>query len=343
MNQDARTGMWKKALRAGLLCVPAMVLVACGGGGGGTTGAATAPAVAITTSNAQAVAAEASEVSTNTDAAAAGSLVTGVQVDGTNGSDTMLLVSAARKLLARPAASGSLATGAAVSQACTGGGSMTMDATVSGSGALAAGDSFQISANNCTESDGVTTMVMNGSIAITIVSGTYDLASATYPKSVTMRIVTTNFSVSSGGETEVFNGDLTIALTETSATSASVTLTAASLSNNIGSHTVTVTNYTLQVTESPVGVTTSITATVQTNNSRLGSGFVSYTITTLTPITVSSTGVVTAGSIKVTGANSSLVLTVTGPDTYSLQVDTNGDGSFESTSTVTRSELQALI
>lgn len=328
-----------------LLVIPALVLSACGGGGGGgTTTATTAPAVAITTANALAVAAEASEVSTNADAAAAGSsFVTGVQVSGGGGPNTMRLATAARKLVAKTPASGSMATGAAVSHACTSGGSVTMDATVSGSGTLTAGDSFRIVANSCTEPDGTTSIVMNGSITILILSGTFDPASTAYPKSVTMRIVTSNFSISGGGETEVFNGDLTIALTENSATSASVTLSATSLSNNIGTHTVTVTNYTMQIDETSTGTDMSITATVQTNNSRLGSTPVSYTITTLTRIVVNSAGVLTAGSIKVTGAASSLVLTVTGPDSYSLQVDTNGDGTFESTTTVTRADLEAQI
>lgn len=327
-----------------LLVIPALVLSACGGGGGGGgSTAATAPAVEITTSNAQAVAAEASEVSTNTDAAAASGFVTGVQISGGGGPDTMLLATAARKLVTKAPSSGAMATGVAVTEACTSGGTITVDATVSGSGIPTAGDSFRIAANNCTESDGTTSLVMNGSMTIAIVSGSYDPASTAYPKRVTMRIVTSNFSISGGGETEVFNGDLTIALTENSATSASVTLSATSLSNNIGSHTVTVTNYTMQVDETSTATVTSVAATVQTNNSRLGSSPVSYTITTITPISVNSSGVVTAGSIKVTGANSNLVLTVTGPDSYSLHVDTNGDGTFESTSTVSRADLEAQI
>ena len=86
-----------------------------------------------------------------------------------------------------------------------------------------------------------------------------------------------------------------------------------------------------------------LSATVQTNNSRLGASPVSYSISTPTAITVNSAGAITAGAIKVIGSNSSLLLTVTSSDSFSLQVDTNGDGSYESTSTVTRSQLQALI
>ena len=63
----------------------------------------------------------------------------------------------------------------------------------------------------------------------------------------------------------------------------------------------------------------------------------------ITPLAVSSTGAMTAGSIKVAGANSALQLTVTSSDTFSLQVDTNGDGTYDSTSTVTRSQLASQL
>lgn len=355
-NNHVGSWTWGRALRAGLLCVPALALVACGGGGGsptsstvsstsGGSGGTAVGAVVITTSNAQAVAAEALATSTNTDAAAAGSaLVTGVQVSGGSGPNPMLLAKAARSLVAKPGA-GPLATGVATTVACSAGGSMTTDATVSGRGAtLNAGDSFQFTATNCTERvDATTTLVMNGGMSITIVSGTYDPASIVYPKSTTMRIVSSNFSIRSGNESESFNGDLTMSLTENSATSASVTLSSTSLTSTIGTHTVTLTNYSVQETESSTGSTMAVSGTVQTNNTRLASTAVTYTFTTITPMAVSSSGAVTSGAIKVSGSGSALLLSVTSTDTFSLQVDTNGDGTYDSTSTVTRSQLDAQL
>lgn len=346
---------WSRALRAGLLCVPALVLVACGGGGGGggsaaatvaptTTGGSGSTGVVITSSNAQAVAAEALAASTNTDAAAAGSaFVTGVQVSGGSGPNPMLLSKAARSLVTKPG-TGPLAAGVATTQACTVSGSITSDVTTSGGSALTAGDSFQFTANNCTERiDATTTMVMNGSMTISIVSGSYDPAATTYPKSITMRIVSSNFSITSGSESETFNGDLTMSLTESSATSASVTLSSTSLTSTIGSHSVTLTNYSVKETETSTGSTLSVSGTVQTNNTRFASTAVTYTITTITPLAVSSTGSVTAGAIKVAGSGSALLLTVTSTDTFTLQVDSNGDGTYDSTSTVTRSQLAAQL
>jgi hypothetical protein len=340
-------------VRCALLVVP-MLLAACGGGGGGggggssgggsSGGGSTVAGVVITTANSQAVAAEAVEISTNTDAAAAGSMfVTGVQVAGSAGPNPMTLAGAARLLAEKAQGTATLATGVATTEACSAGGTITLDVNTSGSGVMTAGDSIQITANKCAESDGTSTIVMDGSMAINIISGSFDPASALYPKSVTMRMVTTNFSVTGGGESELFNGDLTMALTQQSASSGSVTLTANSLASTIGTHSVTVFNYSMSVSENASGSTMNLSATVQTNNSRLGASPVSYSISMPTPITVSSTGAITAGAIKVTGANSSLLLTVTSSDSFSLQVDTNGDGSYDSTSPVTRSQLQALI
>jgi hypothetical protein len=334
-------------MRATLSCVPALALLACGGGGGGGgggTGAPSATGLVITTANAPAVAAEALETSTNTDAATAGGqFVTGVQIDGGAGSHPQLLAGASLALLARPQAGGTVVAGAVVSEPCLGGGTVTVDATTSGAPYMMAGDSLRISASNCTESIDGTTMVMNGSVSITVTSGSYDPGSPVYPKSVTLRIVTSNFSVGASGQTEVFDGDLTLALTESSATSSSLTATSASLSSTVGSHRMKLSDYRLEVAETSTQATLSVSATVETNNGRLGSTPVRYTLATESPVKVTSAGVVTAGSIRVNGSGSSLLLTVTSTDAFTLQVDTNGDGTIDSTRTITRAELNTLI
>lgn len=351
-----QTLAWSRALRAAL-CAPALLLAACGGGGGGgdggssasTSGGSSVQAVVITSGNSQAVAAEALAASSNTDAASGASFVTGVQVSApASGFDAVRLAGAARKLIALAPAGAPLATGVSATQtvACPAGGNITVTSNVSGSG-LAAGDSMQISANACTDSLNGVSAVMNGSMTITVVSGNYDAASASYPKSVTLRIVTSNFSVVSGGESDVSNGDVTIALTERSATDISVTITSSSLATTMGTasspHSVTLVNYSFKADETAAGTVITMSATVETNNSRLGSGTVSYQIATVTPITVNGSGQVTSGSIKVTGSGSALLLTATGTDTFTLQVDNNGDGTWDSTSTVTRTALQALL
>ena len=62
----------------------------------------------------------------------------------------------------------------------------------------------------------------------------------------------------------------------------------------------------------------------------VGSTPVRYGVATQ-PLTLSSSGAVAAGSIPVSGPDSSLPLLVTATDTFSLQVGTNGDGAADST------------
>jgi hypothetical protein len=347
MNKSVFSRRGVRLAVAALLCTPLVLLTACGGGGGGGD-EPPATGIVITNANSQTIAAEAVETASSTDAAAGAGFVLGVQVnDGAKGANTLLLARAARQLVAKAPASGALATGvtAETEVQCTTSGSVTMKATTSGSsGSLSAGDSFQITANACAEGSGADAMLMNGSITVTVQSGSYDPASTVYPKNLTMRIVAQGFSVTVGGETEAFTGDVTIGITETSATSGSLSITATSLTSNLGgAHSVTLKNYTLNATETSGGTTIAMSAGVVTTNSSLGSGAFSYTIATVTPLTVSSTGAITGGSIKVTGSGSSLLLTVTGSDSFTLDVDANGDDVYESRTTVTRTELQGQV
>jgi hypothetical protein len=350
MNKSVFSRQAARLVLASLLCAPVVLLSACGGGGGGDDGApnggSNATGVVITSANSQPIAAEALETASSTDSASGADFLVGVQVnEGRAPAAALLLAQAARRLVAKAPASVPLATGVTATETvpCTSG-SLTMTMNTSGSGMMAAGDSFQMTANNCSEGSGDALMVMNGAITINVLSGNYDPVSTVYPKTLGMRIVAQGFSVTAGGETEVFTGDLTLSVNETSATSASLSMKADSLTSNLGgSHTLTLSNYSMNVTEGSGGSSITMSASVQTTNSRLGSGTFSYTVATVTPLTVSSSGAITTGSIKVTGSGSSLLLTATGSDAFTLEVDTNGDGTFDSGTAVTRTELQALI
>lgn len=342
-------------VRVALLAAPALFLSACGGGG--SDGGSAAPAVpqvsqlVITSGNAQAVAAQSLQTAVDVDAAATGAaLVTGVQVDASTAAARPLqLSSAARKLVTMVPESGALATGVEVTNTvnCSGGGSLTVTENASGGTGAVAGDSVTMTANNCVETVDGSSMRMNGSMTVSIVSGSYDSASTSYPKSVSMKIVATNFSISQGGITSLSHGDLTLGLIENSASAASVTLSASSLSNTVttsaGSYTTTLKSYSHKLDASPSGLIVQLQATVETNSSRLGTGTVSYQVSTPAALVMDSTGAYTSGSLKVTGAASALLLTVTSTDTFQLQLDTNGDGTYDSASTVSRTQLQAAL
>lgn len=341
-------------VRNALWIAPVLLLAACGGGGGGGGGTA-APAtqttvsqLVVTDSNAQAVAAEVLETSTNIDAAQVGTgIVTGVQVDSGAATNAVVLSSVARDLLSKSTGA-ALATGATVTRNCQFGGTLVVTDTSASATVAQAGDQFSVVATNCLDPLGSTgtQVLLNGSMTLTVQSGSFDSSSSVFPKNVTLRLVATNFAVTQGGVKSTANGDLTIGIAEPNATDSNLSLSSTSLSTTVeksgASHTITLKDYTHSVNVTSTQATVSITATVESNNPRLGSGVFSYQLSTLAPIVITSSGYA-AGGLKVAANHSGLHLGVVPTNNFSLQVDTNGDGGFESTTSVTRAQLEALI
>jgi hypothetical protein len=347
--------MKTRLVRSALLLLPAILLNACGGGGGGGDGGSAAggssvAGVVITSSNAKAVAADALENSTDGSTAGTGaSLITGVQVDSGSSGGPLQLASASRTLLGLVPAMPSQATGVAVNRTvlCASGGSLQISGNLSGGSSIVAGDTLTIAAAGCKEMvDGKLT-TMNGSLAFRFESGSSFTSASSYPYRIVMTFTATNFAISQGTETTTSNGDLRIDLLASSPTSSDITLTGSSLASShastSGTRSATLKNYTETVAVRGSTQTSSITATVVSTNSRLGSSAVSYTITTVTPLTSTTSGDVTSGVIKVTGSGSALLLTVTGTNTFKVETDANGDGTYESSTTATKSELEALL
>lgn len=345
--------MKTRLARSALLLLPALLFAACGGGGGGDGGSAggsSTVGVVITSSNAKAVAADALENGTDNATAGAGaSLVTGVQVESGSGGGPLQLASAGRTLLGLVPAMPSLATGVAVDQtvACQYGGNLRISGNLSGSSSIVAGDTLTMTAAGCKAMVDGTLTTMNGSMAIRFESGTSFTSESSYPHRLVMSFTATNFAISQGTETTTSNGDLRIDLLASSATSSDITLTGSSLASShastSGTRSATLKNYTETVAVRGSTQTSSITATVVSTNSRLGSSAVSYTITTVTPLTSTTSGDVTSGVIKVTGSGSALLLTATGTNTFKVETDANGDGTYESSTTATKAELEALL
>lgn len=333
----------------------ALLLAACGGGGGGDDAPpppAGATPITLTSANSKAVAADAVENATNTEAADAGaSLVTGVQVEagGSAGSGTGGLAAAALVLAGKASALPALATAVAVDRTenCTGGGTLSMTGSVSGGSSLVAGDTLTMSASNCRESVGGVLQTLNGSMTISIMSGSFTNANL-FPYSITMAIVARNFGIASGGVTTTTDGDLLMVLSATSGTAQSTTLSGTRLANSTttsgGTRSATLKNYRQELTVGSTTVSSNVSGTVETVNSRLGSGTHSYVVSTPTPLVINiATDAYVSGSMKIVGNNSALLVTVTGSNAFSVQVDGNGDGTYESSSTATRAELDALL
>lgn len=346
--------MPSKFLRGALLAVPAFLMAACGGGGGDSApgpGVSAVSQLLITNANASSAAADGLLQTTNFGAAYAGvGLVTAAQVDaGAAGANTLRLAAVARKLITLVPDGPALVTGATVTNtfACTSGGSMTVTETSSGGAGMVAGDAVTISTSNCVETVNGVVVRMNGTMAISITSGSYDAGSA-YPRSVGMRIDAQNFSITESGITSYSHGVLDISLIENSATDSSVALNSSSLVNSISNgsvtYSVTLKSYFHRVDATSLTTTVEMSSTVETNNSRLGSGStVSYQVSTPTAIVLNEFGDFVQGSLKVVGRSSALLLTVTSVNAFSLQVDTDGNGTYESNTALTLAQLQAAL
>jgi hypothetical protein len=331
-----------------------LLLAGCGGGGGGgSAGGSTAAApqaVVITEANAKPVAADALEAVQGASATQGTSLITGVEVQAdAAGKPTSIRAAAEVARLAAGSLTGrtDLVTGVSISDSanCPSGGAISLSGSVAGGSSLVPGDTITIAANNCTMSiDGVMT-TMNGSLSMTIVSGSMP---ASGPFHVVVQFAFTNLSVQAEGTTVVVSGEARMDWTSSSATSETMVMSGASMTVRETTGTTTFTsamkNFSQSVATNGSTVTSSLSATIETSSTRLGASGGSYTITTPTPVVWnSSTNVLSAGVVKVVGANNSqLVMTVTGNNTLSIQIDANGDGTFETTVSSTAAELRVL-
>jgi hypothetical protein len=211
---------------------------------------------------------------------------------------------------------------------------------------LVAGDSMSMSASSCSENVDGSPETISGKLAISIVSGSLSTGAVTYPMRVGMRLNMTGMSLVKGSTTTVADGDLTIDLNQTSANTGTSSVSGTSLTNTVttpaGSRSFTLKNFGQSIAQYPGLTSYNVSATVETTNSRLGTGTLTYNVTT-SALGIDSSGAYTSGSLKVTGSGSALLVSVTGTNQFQIQVDANGDGVYESTTTATRAELDGLL
>jgi hypothetical protein len=343
--------------------VPAMVLAACGGGGGGGgddgggggTGGGQTPAVestlVVSGGNAKPAAADALDAATNgTAAGASAGLVTGVQVSpAAGGAVTPSLSSVAFKLATLAANRPAVAVGAVISprtETCEMGGTITVSGNLSGGSSLVAGDSLDLITSNCMVNlaSGMTTL--NGKLRIAVASGTFNPASTSYPKAITLRLTATNLSIVTGPDvTNVTTGDMKIELNQTSASHAFTTLSGKTLTNTWSHDSVSrsssLRGYRVQQESFDSQIWSDIQASVVVTNPRIGTDVV-YQLSTPTRL-VTDYSLVLRGSIKVTGVKSGLLLTVAEIGRFDLQVDADGDGTYATSTAVGDADLRDLL
>lgn len=320
------------------------LLAACGGGGGGSAGGSVSitPTAVLNSSN-QTV------VSQDTSSSSFVPLAGSQTLTGVVPTDASALFSLAQSHLDRlptyiaDAHANSTLAGVVQSQtvACTTSGSMTVSVNDSdNSGTATAGDSISITSNSCVEGSGT----ISGSLSFVINSLTGTLGSSNYSASMTMTFG--NFGVAAAQFTATANGALTIAIASNGTYSNSTTVSTPSLSvaaNYSGnSRSMTLTNYSATRNRTPSQTyvyTTSYSLNGYLTSSSISSQAIQFATTTPF-VTRYTDNYPSSGVMVITGANSSKIrLTALSNSQVSQELDANGDGTYESSATVSWSSL----
>jgi hypothetical protein len=322
-----------------LACV--LSLSACGGGGGGS-GSASTP---VQTSALTVIsAADAPKAASN--GYAAGSLisqssssltdiVTGASMAPTGVGAVSPVLDLVKRAFGRDG--GNLVTGVTMSNACTGGGTVTIDATLRSQNTLNNGDTLTMTAKNCIE-DGDT---LNGALSMTVSGVSGDIVNGT-TGAVTLDTRFTAFSVASGSTNDTLNGDMKIGLNATSPTDLALAISGTSLQvteQRAGATVATRTLTAYSVTGSVHATTVTAAANFTVSGNANGLGQFAYTVQSLQPFVGTTTAdLPTSGAMIVNGAGSSVTATVVS-NGVRLDYSAKGDGVITQTSTLSWSNF----
>jgi hypothetical protein len=324
----------------------ALVLGACGGGGGssgagsGPTPVQTSALTPIAASNSGKAAATgytANALIGDSSSSVTG-VLTGVSIDGTGISAAAPVI----KLVKRAFGQGRpLLTGVTVSEACSGGGTVTIDATLRNTQTISNGDTMTVNALNCVE-DGNR---LNGSLSITFSDVSGDLIN-TPSGAATMDTRFNGFSIVNGSESATVNGDMKIAFKVTSATISAVTISGKSLQTTAQTGSAAAVNLTLSdyvLTGSTNGTTTTTAANFTLSGNASGLGQFAYTVKNLQPFVSTGTAMPGSGSLIVNGAASSVTVTALSASSVRLDYSAKGDGVITQTTTLSWAEFIASL
>lgn len=315
----------------------ALVLSACGGGGGDAGGSApvaapVSPYSAISAANSTKVAsnAHAANAAIGMSSSSVSGLLTGVSIDGGN----ISAVAPALALINRAYNGGApkLLTGVAMSESCSGGGTVSLNGTVKSQDVASNGDTLTITTINCVESG----IVMNGAFTITL-SGISGIAFGTTAWAATVDASFNAFRVTTGSQSVGASGDMKIVMTQSSANAASVAITGKSFQATESTAGVVVASFTLadySLTGTVQGTTITAAANYTLNGNTSALGQFAYSVRNLQPFVSVGSGNPTAGSFIVNGNASSVTMTVVAGGNVRLDYSAKGDGVITQTSTM---------
>lgn len=307
-------------------------LAGCGGGGGADvpTPVVDAQPLAITVANHETVARQSTQASSYL--LDTGSLVNGAQL----APDTRTLISFTRGQLARVGtlfrAAPQRVGGATFTETipCSGGGSITATANdANGNGDIDNGDSAQLVASGCFEA-GAT---LSGTLAMSFSGVSGDPLSDVF--GVTAAVTLTNLRAVTGAGDVTGNGSMTLVINSTGANRLALDIQVPVLvtSGQIGglADTMTLQNWRIVSSTAPTvtGIATTITASGTTISTALEGKAV--TVATVVPLVVLESDLYpSSGQFTATGAAGSKVrVTALNASTARIELDENGDGSYE--------------
>lgn len=303
---------------AALALFVAALLAGCGGGGDGEP--STEPsALVITEDNAAVVAAEALQA--NATATAAGSSITAMVVAVPQESMVMMGTVSIDEM-----------------RLCYYGGRFYIRGSVASTEAVTVGDKVTVTAEGCRMSS---FYAVNGGLGFTVLEGglTSELV---YPYGVTVQVDALNLSLDESGYVHTLAGDTRVAASVPDGANRSIVLSGASLRYSTPAYSYTLKNYSQTIKNSNGATYGATTATLVTSNPMLGAS-ATYGVTTPAELVFDAAGNLVAGTMKVVSGSATLLARVKAVNVVSIQVDTNGDGVYDQTQTMTVDELRALL
>lgn len=319
---------------------------ACGGGSdnNGTASSSSGSGAAVTTvteANHTSVAANGYAGSTAVIQAPieASNLVSGVAIDvPTVGAPRTVI----DLLMLGVAGSSNLVSGVSTSQACPGGGSMLIDAAVQNTSTLNAGDSVNVQLNNCVL-NGVQT---NGKLAISVKDAS-GVTSGSGAFSLKLGVQYQGFSSATAAYSRTIDGDMLVTFQNDTSGKESFVISGNTLTaSESGSGRPTV-QRTLSGYSSTIGITSQgVTSTLdgRLSGQTSAAGTFNVDVKTLQPFvsTVAASQPI-SGTMQVSGAASTVTLTVLDASNVKLDYSAKGDGVVTKSTTLTWADFLKAI
>lgn len=315
---------FKRSVPVPAMCL-AVALSACGGGGGGGGSTASAP-VAVTAANASQVASTSYEASSALQGAGSGGVgaLTGavVQTSATRvdlmGAIVSQIGNIEPLLSAAPVPA---VTGAQVSASvsCTNGGTVSLSLNdVNNDQQLSTGETASISFSACDEGG----ILLNGSLGLTNVTVTGDIATPLAAYSLQVTVTASGFTAVENGQTAGLNGGFVLSQSTSDGVSFSSSISGTSMQVTEAGVTVTLTNFQSDGTSNDSTGAFRLSTNATVSSSVLGG---SVTIVTDTPFQGTAPDYPSSGQATITGANGTTV-TLIALDSVNVRLQINSDG-----------------